>query len=126
MNGHERKILRTNFGSRHRTFLAPGCQRAEVKYTVTPCLQHHQIGYKTQKQLTSIYRCAHIWTPIYGHPYMCTHMWLHIYGHPYMCTHMWLHIYEPLYDDMSPIWSLQLINVHTCTPICAHTYMNHR
>ena len=60
MNGHERKILCTNFGSRHRTFLAPGCQRAEVKYTVTPCFQHHQIGYKTQKQLTSIYMFAHI------------------------------------------------------------------
>ena len=96
MNINERKIRCTNFGSRHRTFLAPGCQTAEVRYTVTPCLQHHQIGYKTQKQLTSIYRCAHIWTPIYGHP----HMWTPIYGHPYMVTHIWLHIYGCTYMNI--------------------------
>ena len=79
MNGYERKIRCTSFGSRHRTFLAPGCQRPKSKFTVTPRLHPLKIGYKTQKQLTSSYMCTHIWVFIYGVPYMRVHIGLHIY-----------------------------------------------
>ena len=144
MNINERKIRCTNFGSRHRTFLAPGCQTAEVKYTVTPCFQHHQIGYKTQKQPTNIYRCTHIWTPIYGHPYVCTHMRVFIYEPwiwryvpnmvttthkcSYIYAHMCAHIHEPsmTFSNLripiiiTPLPEIMFIYVHTY--MCVHNF----
>ena len=73
------KFLCTNSGSRHHTFLAPGCQRTEFKNTVNPCLQTHKSGYITQKELTSRYMDTHIWKPIYERTYMGIHIWIPIY-----------------------------------------------
>ena len=105
MNGYERKIRCTSFGSRHRTFLAPGCQRPKAKFTVTPRLQPLKIGYKTQKQLTSSYMCTHIWVFIYGVPYMRVHIGLHIYELIMTIYEYVNHEYDELTCDEYEIWS---------------------
>ena len=97
----------TTSGFPHHVLLAPGCQNAEVRNTVTPCFQTRKNGYKTQKQLTSVHTCVHIWTFIYGHRYMNGHICVRIYEPDapiyewsYMCTHIrtrCIHIWVSIY-----------------------------
>ena len=103
MNG---KFLCTNSGSQQHTFAAPDCRTAEDRSTVTPCFYPHESGYITQTPLTIIHRCTHIWARA------------HI---TYACVHIAMNHNRT--NDMTPICSVRLINVHVCTPIYAYTYM---
>ena len=55
-----------------------------IRSTVTPCLQHHESGYKTRSQLPNIHRCTHIWWFIYEQSYMDVHICASIYEPYYL------------------------------------------